>query len=278
MDLSHSLDNEANDESLYWSQLKDKEAAIPDIKTILMAILKYNDGKRFVEGSDAPLPQSEDEVGFRSNGKLTFRYEELPALQKQFEILYITRMQIIGQQMEQQKALKVQEVNQRYIEAAKPQLNKASEKLAAKQRVSKVNTFRGEPDTASTGGINTVEAPRIRERKEKVKQELEQKAMGECTFAPKLTANYKQRPKTPVRVSSARIDEEKPKQEISIANVVEVQTAQERLYKLRVAQKNKRDKAKEDYEYEKQAEECTFAPNIITKKPLRAAVTEKTER
>ena len=74
-----------------------------------------------------------------------------------------------------------------------------------------MNTFKGELDTASTGGINTADPPRIRERKEKVKQELEQKAMGECTFAPKLTANYKPRPKTPVRVSSAKIEVEQPK-------------------------------------------------------------------
>ena len=100
--------------------------------------------------------------------------------------------------------------------------------------------------------------------------------MIECTFAPKLTAIYK--PKTPASVNVGKIDEEKPKQEISITNVVEVQTAQERLYKLRVAQKNKKDKAKVDYEFEKQAEECTFAPQIITKKPARSSTAEKTER
>ena len=100
--------------------------------------------------------------------------------------------------------------------------------------------------------------------------------MSECTFAPKLTAIYKS--KTPVNVNAGKIDEEKPKQEISITNVVEVQTAQERLYKLRVAQKNKKDKAKVDYEFEKQAEECTFAPQIISKKPARASTAEKTER
>ena len=44
--------------------------------------------------------------------------------------------------------------------------------------------------------------------------------MSECTFAPKLTAIYK--PKTPASVNVGKIDEEKPKQEISIANVVEV--------------------------------------------------------
>ena len=45
-----------------------------------------------------------------------------------------------------------------------------------------------------------------------------------------------------------------------------------------MAQKNKRDKAKEDYEYEQQAEECTFVPKITKKTPVRSAIAEKTER
>ena len=45
-------------------------------------------------------------------------------------------------------------------------------------------------------------------------------------------------------------------------------------------QKNKTDKTKEEYEFEKQAEECTFAPNIKPKKMTKksAAPAEKTER
>ena len=48
---------------------------------------------------------------------------------------------------------------------------------------------------------------------------------------------------------------------------------------MRKAQKNKTDKAKEDYEFEKQADECTFAPNIKPKKIKKAVgPAEKTER
>jgi len=48
---------------------------------------------------------------------------------------------------------------------------------------------------------------------------------------------------------------------------------------MRKAQKNKTDKTKEDYEYEKQAEECTFAPNTKSKPARKAKVAvEKTER
>lgn len=44
---------------------------------------------------------------------------------------------------------------------------------------------------------------------------------------------------------------------------------------------DKRDKAKEDYEFEKQAQECTFAPNLSRKpvtKPQSAAKTAASER
>ena len=37
---------------------------------------------------------------------------------------------------------------------------------------------------------------------------------------------------------------------------------------MRKRQIDKTDKAKEDYEYQKQAEECTFAPNLV-RKPTR---------
>ena len=62
--------------------------------------------------------------------------------------------------------------------------------------------------------------------------------------------------------------------------VVEAAPANERLYNQRKRQLDKTDKAKEDYEFEKQAEECTFAPNIKRKpvrpkKPVDTAATER---
>ena len=60
-----------------------------DLKTIVMAILRINDGKHFVRGEDAPLPQSEGEIGFRRppgpDGEFLLRLEELPRIQKTFD-------------------------------------------------------------------------------------------------------------------------------------------------------------------------------------------------
>mmetsp|Transcript_12309 Transcript_12309/g.19096 ORF Transcript_12309/g.19096 Transcript_12309/m.19096 type:complete len:145 (+) Transcript_12309:2692-3126(+) len=45
------------------------------------------------------------------------------------------------------------------------------------------------------------------------------------------------------------------------------QAKYERLYSLRKKQIEKTDKTKEDYEFEKNAAECTFAPRLATKQP-----------
>ena len=46
-----------------------------------MAILRVNDGKHFFYASEAPIPQSEGEIGFRRpqapQGDFFLRYEEL---------------------------------------------------------------------------------------------------------------------------------------------------------------------------------------------------------
>ena len=89
-----------------------------------MAILKFNDGKRFVEASKAPLPQSEIEVGFRKDndqgGLFMLRYDELANLQKRFNPFYLTRLQLLGVKIEAQKAQKAQEMQLKINEEAKP--------------------------------------------------------------------------------------------------------------------------------------------------------------
>ena len=55
-----------------------------DLKTVVMAILRINDGKHFFNASETPIPQSEGEIGFRRpqapQGDFYLRYEELPQL------------------------------------------------------------------------------------------------------------------------------------------------------------------------------------------------------
>lgn len=81
---------------------------------------------------------------------------------------------------------------------------------------------------------------------EQAKKTKDARELKECTFAPTLTAR---KPTTNTTVDAAP------------ANV--------RLYNKRKNQLEKTDKTKEEYEFEKQSEECTFAPNL-SRKPARS--------
>ena len=55
-DLHESDDDSKVLISEYKTEVTSKEVTLQDVKTVLFAILKFNDGKRFVEASKAPLP------------------------------------------------------------------------------------------------------------------------------------------------------------------------------------------------------------------------------
>ena len=93
---------------IYMSELKVQQVSMQDLKTLIMAILRLNDGKRFADADEAPLPQSENEIGFRragddenEQGRFMIRYEEIPHLQRHFEPLYTNRLQLAGVKIEQ---------------------------------------------------------------------------------------------------------------------------------------------------------------------------------
>lgn len=138
----------ANTESLadieqdYLDKVKDKMITLNDLKTVLMAILRFNDGKRFMDAAEAPMPQSEGETGFRKpddpTNRFMLRYEELGSLRLHFEPFYLTRLQLIGVKIENQKAMKAAERHQEQIDKAKPKLTKNSEELAMRHRYKQV--------------------------------------------------------------------------------------------------------------------------------------------
>lgn len=75
----------------YRKELRNMQVSLQDLKVMLMMISRLNDGKTFIESEQAPLPQSEGEIGFRDSktGDLNFRIDELPRLHKHFDALYI---------------------------------------------------------------------------------------------------------------------------------------------------------------------------------------------
>lgn len=79
--------------------------------------------------------------------------------------------------------------------------------------------------------------------KEEAKKAQDARELKECTFAPQIS-------KKQVKVDGDDVP------------------VNERLYKMRKNANEKTDKAKEEYEFEKAKEECTFAPNL-TRKPVK---------
>lgn len=112
------------------------EVNLEDVRVMLMAIMRLNDGKTFIENEHAPLPQSEGEIGFRDekSGLMFLRNDELPKIQKHFNALYINQMQIYGRLIEQQRKLRIEEKIQRELEEANPKITNKSKDLAAKYR------------------------------------------------------------------------------------------------------------------------------------------------
>ena len=134
---------EDESEKQYITEMQAQEVPPNDLKAVIMAILRLNDGRNVVAASDAPLQQSENEVGFRAqDGTYCLRSEELPQLHKTFELFYTNRLQLQGQRLEQQKLVKQQIEAQRQIEEAKPVLSSKTDEFAARYRAKQISKAR----------------------------------------------------------------------------------------------------------------------------------------
>ena len=80
--LSHSavdLGGEDEQEKQYITEMQAQEVSVNDLKTVIMAILRMNDGKNVLPSAEAPIQQSENEIGFRTeDGTYWLRLEEFP--------------------------------------------------------------------------------------------------------------------------------------------------------------------------------------------------------
>ena len=131
-------EKEADQDKAYILEMQAQEVSPADLKTVVMAVLRINDGKHFFNQVDTPIPQSEIEVGFRRpegpEGVFYLRYEELPSVHKMFELFYTNRLNLMGLKIEAQKQLKLQIEAQKQMEEAKPQLSSKTDEFAARYR------------------------------------------------------------------------------------------------------------------------------------------------
>lgn len=183
---------------------------------------------------------------YNEKGQLCLRTEDLPRVQKHFNLLYLNRLQFIGKVIEHQKAQKASQGEYNF----KPQLNDNSQYLATQQR-QKLQQQLGE-DKLSHIQLLYNNGMSKEQFIQSAKKLLDEEQMKECTFKPDLITNKSE--------LSRSIMTQANESKMSVNN----QAKYEQLYQLAKnnAQKNKVDKSKEDYEYEKQKNECTFAPKI----------------
>eukprot|EP00347_Sterkiella_histriomuscorum_P000078 403377271 len=237
-----------------------EEIALNDVKLVIMAILRMTtDNKRIGEDNVRKQSQQEKEdphnFGFyNDNEQFCLRQEDIPKIQKMYNIFYLNRLQHLGKLLEYSKQQKasVEEFNY------KPQLNSNSthiaenyrKKVAEQIKEDKISTFEW------LAAANTKQAWR-----DQAKQILQDEELKECTFKPQLIAHS----------DKAHLDASK-----STLQLAQNQTADsknqpgapqkfEQLYALAKHQKVKQDKSKQDYEFERNQQECTFQPKMVSK-------------
>lgn len=100
----HAVNIESNERILLYDLWKllhgeeKQEITLDDCKVVIMAILRMQNSKRII---DTPDYEEGMEVGFyNEQGKFCLRTEEIPRLQKYFNLLFLNRLQFIGKVIE----------------------------------------------------------------------------------------------------------------------------------------------------------------------------------
>lgn len=107
----HAVNIESNERILLYDLWKllhgeeKQEVTLDDCKVVIMSVLRMHNPKRIL---DVEYEEGM-EVGFyNEQGKFCLRIEEIPRLQKYFNLLFLNRLQFIGKVIEQKNIQKQQ--------------------------------------------------------------------------------------------------------------------------------------------------------------------------
>lgn len=98
--------------------------------------------------------------------------------------------------------------------------------------------------------------------KEEAKRKREWEELQKCTFKPDLKKQITRPPKTATLSLIDDMPQETPQTTESDEKQFAGYEAAQRLYARRKNQREKTEKTREDYEFEKYGQECTFAPKL----------------
>lgn len=199
-------------------------------KEVIRAFLLAVEGVKITDSVQAP---SEEEFGQMKDGEF---YPDCPKIGKHFRLMYLNRIRY-NKDSSKKKLMKVEsEVNQDCT--FQPIISETTQDLASRYRQKIAENYEG-------GKITVLDILTAQTNKqqwiEETKKELENKEAQECTFHPMTNENIQIKENESIEVSGDKCYD---------------------LYQMsRVKQKSKMDKTRDEYDFEKAQNECTFQPN-----------------
>lgn len=201
-------------------------------KEVIRAFLLAVEGVKITESVKAP---SEEEFGQMKDGDF---YPDCPKIGKHFRLMYLNRIRHLSDTTKRKNMKIESEASQDCT--FQPMLSETSNSLAQKYRQKIADNYEG-------GKITVLDILTAQTNKEQwieeTKKELEAKESEECTFHPMTNA-----------MAQMKVDETLETTGDKCNDLYHLATIRPR---------QKLDKTREDYEYEKNALECTFKPNVL---------------
>jgi hypothetical protein len=200
-------------------------------KEVIRAFLLAVEGVKITDSVKSP---SEEEFGQMKDGEF---YPDCPKISKHFKLMYLNRIRHNRDGAKRKKMRVESEIAQDLT--FQPMLSENTQNLAQRYRQKIADNYDG-------GKITVLDILTAQTNKEQwieeTKKELAQKEQEECTFHPMTNENVVMKPDESMQSTGDKCFD---------------------LYTLAQAKnKQKMDKTRDEYEFEKNANECTFTPNI----------------
>ena len=267
-----------------FPQDKFKKEDIPDL-----IITKQN--KELLSNIDKTNKLNNKYFSLTTDNKIIFTLDKISNIKKDFNMLSLNYR---NQKKKGKDDKVINIIKQQY--PFKPEINENSNKIYQKYK-DKVFSIQNETVTSNSNSqlkksnMEYIDRILLLDKKriavtQKIKEEMEQKQIKECTFKPRINNYYvnkksknlndKEEKKTPNDISQDNQNNENDKKLIINQNKKN-KTKFDELYEVgKTKLKNKSVKSWQDIEYKEQESECTFHPNIKGLNPKKIPKTNFT--
>ena len=250
---------------------QDQTISRENLKTVVQVILRLIDPKKVIE---QPSPFLDDTMlnkhleitglGYLDeSSQLCFRSYEVQKLQTYFNPFYINRLQHQGKQLELKKGKIAEQENKK--NTFKPQINQGSEVMANRRK--EKSLLQLNPPSDAVVSVDPVS--KLRQSANKIQATQEQRALKLAKHAYYATQEQDDKVKSKfsgtqtesitLNAHGGRSDDQRQPLKSTSTNLT---SKFDELYALRKKKFERKDKSKEEYEFERMGQECTFTPMI----------------